>query len=457
MRFLKIRPDGEFDLVDCGDGSLPKYAILSQTWLSDDQEVTFEELNSLTDGKTRGKLGYQKLAFCSKQAKIDGLQFVWADTCCINKASSSELSEAINSMFRWYQNAAKCYAYLSDVSIETSEAGGSRYLYSRLQNSRWFKRGWTLQELIAPFDVTIYDQEWKCVGTKKELVAQLTAITGIDSLVLSHRCGLNEFSLARRLSWAARRETTRVEDQAYCLLGLLDVNMTLIYGEGKKAFMRLQDELLRTSDDCSLLLWDRASCNYILAPSPSCFQPCGKIVQVANSIVSNSWQMTHRGLQLTMPILQADHRDTYLGVLACRLEDQYTHVLALPLRKQGQDDAAERRTILCSIETCTTDHYNLPECSRDYRGFHLVDTRQLSSASSTTILIPHHNFRTSIGFSDLSFVQSVWLREWPSSMKPVQAFPHAQWNLETMTMNRYKRVPKRDRRPRASWSNPFRA
>lgn len=180
MHLLKIRSDGEFDLVDCGDSNLPAYAILSHTWLSDGQEVTFEELKSPVNSKIKGKLGYQKLVSSSRQAEIDGLHFIWADTCCINKASSAELSEAINSMFRWYRNAAVCYAYLSDVSIETSKVGEAGYLHSRLKNSPWFKRGWTLQELIAPVDVTFYDQEWNFIGTKNELVRPLSAITGID-------------------------------------------------------------------------------------------------------------------------------------------------------------------------------------------------------------------------------------------------------------------------------------
>ncbi|KAG9185083.1 hypothetical protein G6011_03030 [Alternaria panax] len=442
MRLLEIHSDGEFDLVERGDDDLPRYAILSHTWLlRKGQEVTFKEMKSPVDSTIRGKLGYQKLLLCSRQAVADGLQFFWADTCCIDKASSAELSEAINSMFGWYRNATKCYAYLSDVSFDASKSGEAGYLHSQLKESRWFTRGWTLQELIAPGDVTVYDHEWKRIGTKKELLGPLSAITGIDSLALSHRCDLKELSVAKRLSWAARRETTRVEDRAYCLLGLLDVNMTLIYGEGEKAFMRLQDELLRTSDECSLLLWFRGMDTGILAPSPSHFAPCGKIVSVADSIVSNSWQMTHRGLRLTLPILSRGDGETYLGVLACRLEDHYTHVLAIHLRKHGQDDSLERPALLCSVQKCTTDCEFHSGCLEGYSGFHFVDFHRLNNATSTTVLIPLHNFRTFMGFSDLRFHQSVWIRERPHSFKPVEAFPPWQWNLETMTMNRYKRIP----------------
>lgn len=364
MRLLKIRSDGEFDLVERGDGDSLKYAILSHTWLPDGQEVTFEELGSPVNDTTKAKLGYQKLVFCSRQAKIDGFPFVWADTCCINKASSAELSEAINSMYRWYRNATQCYAYLSDIFIDTSRSDEAQYLQFQLKESRWFTRGWTLQELIAPVQVTFYDQRWNRIGTKKELVGPLSAITGIDSLVLGDRCNLQELSVAKRLSWAAGRRTTRIEDQAYCLLGLLDVSMTLIYGEGKKAFLRLQDELLRTSDDCSLLSWWRHMDTGILAPSPSHFEPCGKIVPIAGSTVSNSWQMTHQGLRLTLPVLSQGHHETYLGILACRLEDHYTHVLALHLRKHGLESSLERPAMLCSVQKCTMDCDMLPGCMK---------------------------------------------------------------------------------------------
>lgn len=344
-------------------------------------------------------------------------------------------------MYRWYRKATKCYAYLSDIFIDTSRSDEARYLQSQLRESRWLTRGWTLQELIAPVQVTFYDQRWNRIGTKKELVGPLSAITGIDSLVLGDRCNLQELSVAKRLSWAAGRRTTRIEDQAYCLLGLLDVNMTLIYGEGEKAFLRLQDELLRTSDDCSLLSWWRRVDTGILAPSPSHFEPCGKIVPIAGSIVSNSWQMTHRGLKLTLPVLSQGHHETYLGILACRLEDHYTHVLALHLRKHGQDSSLDRPAMLCSVQKCTTDCEMLPGCIEGYREFHFVDVQGLSSIKSTTILIPLHNYQVFAGFSALRFTQSIWVRERPSSLKPLEAFPPWQWNLETMTMSRHKMIP----------------
>jgi hypothetical protein len=283
MRLLRIVNDGRLILTDdlIGD-KIPPYAILSHTW-KEGQEVTFDDFettNNVRQLKEINKDGYNKIWFCAQQAKTDKLDYVWVDTCCINKSNSSELQEAINSMFYWYENATKCYVYLSDTPIEigTPALGNEITIRSRLQNCRWFTRGWTLQELIAAKHVTFFDRDWKIVGSKEELVETIAVITGIDSLVLSHRCELHELSVAKRLSWAARRQTTRIEDQAYCLLGLLDINMTLIYGEGQKAFKRLQDELIRKTADGSLFLWSRRMNSGILAPSPSDFSPCGKIV-----------------------------------------------------------------------------------------------------------------------------------------------------------------------------------
>ncbi|KAF2633819.1 HET-domain-containing protein, partial [Macroventuria anomochaeta] len=297
MRLLRLE-DGGLELKNV-DSKAPPYAILSHTWGVPEEEVTFGDMMK---GADKSKGGYRKLTFCERQAAKDGLQYIWVDTCCIDKASSAELSEAINSMFSWYKNAVRCYVYLSDISIVAPTLGEEDSLRSRLQNCSWFTRGWTLQELIAAEDVTFFDCDWRLIGSKKSLVETISAITGVDSLVLSYCCELHELSVAKRLSWAASRQITRIEDQAYCLLGLLNVNMTLIYGEGGKAFKRLQDELIRKSADGSFFLWFRGMDTGILAPSPSYFHPCGKIVQTHINGISHSWEMTHRGLRLTLPL-----------------------------------------------------------------------------------------------------------------------------------------------------------
>ena len=171
--------------------------------------------------------------------------------CCIDKTSSAELSEAINSMFRWYQNAAVCYAFLSDVpSCLDSSA-----MKLNLAKSRWFTRGWTLQELIAPANLIFFSMDWNPLGTKSQIHNILSSITGIEKKFLNSE-NLELASIAKKMSWAASRKTSRIEDIAYSLLGIFDINMPLIYGEGKRAFKRLQEELLKTrTDDHSLFAW----------------------------------------------------------------------------------------------------------------------------------------------------------------------------------------------------------
>lgn len=221
----------------------PVYAILSHTW--DGEEVTLQELQDPLVNE-RSKKGWDKIEKCCLQAVKDGFEWVWIDSCCIDKNSSAELSEAINSMFRWYKEAFVCYAYLSDVSPATTP---------RLVSSRWFTRGWTLQELIAPARVEFYDQEWNEIGTKCSLVEALSNRTTIPVEILLGKKNPMVCTAAQRMSWSASRTTTRDEDIAYCLLGLFGINMPLLYGEGFKAFHRLQEVIIRTTGDLSLLLW----------------------------------------------------------------------------------------------------------------------------------------------------------------------------------------------------------
>ena len=196
-------------------------------------------IDSISNGE--GKAGYRKIEFCTTQAARDGLQFSWVDTCCIDKSSSAELSEAINSMFRWYHDAAECYVYLPDVSFSSPLSLQAQK--SALQQSRWFTRGWTLQELIAPTSLQFSSVEGQRLGDKSSMVQELHEITGISVGALQGN-PLSEFSIDERMSWAAGRETKREEDAAYSLLGIFDVHIPLIYGEGRrKALNRLQREV----------------------------------------------------------------------------------------------------------------------------------------------------------------------------------------------------------------------
>jgi hypothetical protein len=242
MRLLELKNHGEFSLTKDLIDNIPPYAILSHTWGEDGEEVTFKDIR---DNTGKNKAGYAKIKFCGEQAAIDDLQYFWVDTCCIDKSSSAELTEAINSMFRWYHEAAKCYVYLSDVSIHDYD-NTDHFSQSTFRKSRWFTRGWTLQELIAPTSVEFFSLEGKRLGDKRSMEKQVHKITEIAVQALRGD-PLSDFSVADRMSWAAKRRTTREEDEAYCLLGIFDIHMPLIYGEGKKSFIRLNKEINNSS------------------------------------------------------------------------------------------------------------------------------------------------------------------------------------------------------------------
>jgi hypothetical protein len=256
MRFLERQSDGSFSLTkNFLDDSIPRYAILSHSWGHDSQEVNFEDI---VNGSGQHKAGYEKIQFCGEQAARDGLSLFWVDSCCIKKSSDAELSEAINSMFRWYQCAEKCYVYLSDVStneIEGADGSSQDFWELTLPKSRWFTRGWTLQELIAPRTVEFFSKERRLLGDKKSLEQVIHGITGIALEALRGTRPWRDFSVDERMSWAENRQTTRHEDAAYCLLGIFDIHMPLIYGEGrKKALGRLLKEI-QESQNLSLALF----------------------------------------------------------------------------------------------------------------------------------------------------------------------------------------------------------
>jgi hypothetical protein len=242
IRLLQYNNDSEFSLTTFFADKIPqKYAILSHTWEA--EEVTFEDLQNGTGTK---KAGYNKIRFCGEQARRDSLQYFWMDTCCIDKSSSAELSEAINSMFRWYRESTKCYVYLSDV-LRTAVNTDDLAWELTFRKSRWFARGWTLQELIAPTSVKFFSKEGELLGDKSTLERYICEITGISAKAL-RGSPLSGFSITERMSWAAQRETTRKEDQAYSLLGIFDISIPVIYGEGKeKAIKRLREEIDKAS------------------------------------------------------------------------------------------------------------------------------------------------------------------------------------------------------------------
>jgi hypothetical protein len=302
MRLLKNKGDGEVTIVSFAEGAIPPYAILSHTWGADTEEVTFADVEK---GGGQAKSGYQKILFCGQQASRDGLEYFWIDTCCIDKENSAELSLAINSMFRWYRNSARCYVYLSDVSalpLDTNPEGDLRrqsvfqetgwltwiwvllvinpifrWYHStirrfffpldvlnppsdtgigqrpqayelNLRKSRWFTRGWTLQELLAPSCVEFFSREHKRLGDLRSLTQQIHEITGIPKTALEG-APLYQFSDKDRFSWIQSRQTKIEEDKAYSLLGIFGIEMPLRYTEGSaSAFNRLDEEIYKLNN-----------------------------------------------------------------------------------------------------------------------------------------------------------------------------------------------------------------
>lgn len=239
-------------LESFGESNTPRYAILSHRWGSEAEEVSFQDMAGPDVSRATSKKGFVKIKETCIRALGHGLQYIWIDTCCIDKSSSAELTESINSMFQWYLNSAICIVYLSDLC-----SGGldKDHVQRNLATCTWFTRGWTLQELIAPTYIRFYNQSWEYFGEIGDLCSKISSITKIDTDLLLGKTQLHQYSIATRMSWAANRKTERTEDLAYCLLGIFDVNMPLIYGEGHKAFRRLQEEIIKRSNDLTIFAW----------------------------------------------------------------------------------------------------------------------------------------------------------------------------------------------------------
>jgi len=335
MRLLNVKT---MQLEEYVGDQFPKYAILSHCWGIG--EVTFQDING---PNWRNMPGYAKIDYASRQSESDGIDYVWVDTCCIDKSSSAELSESINSMYRWYQKSAVCYAYLEDVTSIFSEVNLENLEF---RCSRWFTRGWTLQELIAPATVLFFGKDWIYLGNKSNLSSLISSITRIHEVVVRDPYAVSRVSVAKRMSWAASRETTRIEDVAYSLLGIFDVNMPLLYGEGEKAFIRLQEEILKESDDQSLFAWNPPG-RYdvynlgILATHPKCFIGSGSIIPIPSTMESQSYSMTNKGLHIKIPI--SNWLENYcIARLGCQFENDFSGYLGIELVKTNTPNVYRR-------------------------------------------------------------------------------------------------------------------
>ena len=248
MRLLHHDQNGELALTRFDDHERPAYTILSHTWGKDEEEVSFADI---MNGGGKEKAGYKKIGFCGEQTQRDGIRYFWVDTCCIDKSNMAELSLAIRSMFRWYQDATKCYVYLSDVSTKKRKLDGmlaETPSEHPMTSSRWFKRGWTLQELLAPSSVELFSQEWERLGNKMSLGPLISRITSIPQEVLQGD-SLAQFEISDRLRWRGDRKTKLKEDMAYSLSGICDVDIAPLYGEGEEeALRRLHREIQKLKD-----------------------------------------------------------------------------------------------------------------------------------------------------------------------------------------------------------------
>lgn len=375
MRLVNVRT---YELEEFFGEAIPKYAILSHTWVAG-EEVTFQEFPDQKEKAKNGartKSGWDKIENTAQLAREDNHEHMWIDTCCIDKTSSAELTEAINSMMSWYEKSRVCYTYLEDVPSGLLQ-------YERedaFRECRWFTRGWTLQELLAPSKLIFIFADWQRFATRDETASLVSSITGIDTVFLhtlerrnndeslanntsmplgrSSRTRLNSASIAQRMSWASRRRTTRAEDIAYCLLGIFDVNMPLLYGEGYKAFLRLQEQILMNSDDQSILAWNfegfetehtgedggswisdyhrgrrwhhRPTFAGLLATSPSAFSTCQNIARVNIGNSTPHWLRTSRGLRLELPL--GNSSDYPCAFLQCQDKYAPASIVALPLK-----------------------------------------------------------------------------------------------------------------------------
>ncbi|VUC33674.1 unnamed protein product [Clonostachys rosea] len=456
---MRLLHTSSLDLVEIPDDAVPSYAILSHTW--GDQEITLQEMERVitNDSDNRSavhritqKEGYLKVKAAAAMALSRNLEYLWVDTCCIDKSSSAELSEAINSMYLWYQQSEECYALLSDVGPEVVEDWTDPQ--SSLYGSRWFTRGWTLQELVAPSVVLFYASDWTFIGRKdkpESFTRVISEVTGVGCEVLDGRIDPLQLSVSARMAWASRRQTTRREDVAYCLMGLFQVNMPLLYGEGTRAFRRLQEAILQQTDDQSLFAWNSAddledededALSSLLAKSPAQFAYAGDIQPLPPlpTYASMPSSMTNQGLHVHLYLRPAedDYGDSYEApmeedfdaILDCVIRVDNTYLCpVIRLRRLSEDQYGRIQTRSRRLlpppspyNYCSDDEgYQHVYVRQEPMYYHLPQFRIPPSPSPTP---PDSEFGISSTMSSSDH----------SLFRFSNAFPPRQWNSHTMTL-----------------------
>ncbi|KAK2684021.1 Heterokaryon incompatibility [Fusarium oxysporum f. sp. vasinfectum] len=322
MRLLYTK---SYELFEASDvpAPFPSYAILSHTWISSKDEVTYQDMKTRTGDIKNGvykQKGWSKLKNYCDRASKDGWEWAWMDTCCIDKTNPADTQEAINAMFRWYQNAGVCYAHLGDVSVSKAndivplpedrnlDTSTDSLLRANLKDvfigAKWFTRGWTLQELLAPHYLIFVDHDWRHIGTRESWALEIEKASNIEARHLNafNPTDFTSCSTAMRFSWASGRETTVEEDESYSLLGLFGISLPLIYGEGgRQAFNRLQRQLIHVYHDDSVFAWKSSQPDPkpgwgILARSVKDFWDASKVTA---GQYGNAYSMTNRGLEIT--------------------------------------------------------------------------------------------------------------------------------------------------------------
>lgn len=391
---------GRFHVAD--DPREVHYAILSHVWARPpdlrDPELTYQDVLRIHDTHTPEQnpsnphqvVSYipqfpEKIRKFCDIAREHGYDYAWADACCIDKTSSSELSQAINAMYDWYRYADVCYVFLHDVPTPSTPSTALDTHRSRFRTSVWFKRGWTLQELLAPDVVVFLSEVWEVIGTKHTLAALIEEITTIPRDVLTGRRALEDVSVACRMSWASSRKTTHEEDRAYSLLGIFGVTLRTTYGEGSYAFIRLQQEILKQIPDQTIFAWGSALSTemspfrlnfptewaapnpqpiasletspmdqYLLASSPEAFKDSSHIVSIPWDTFLRRFgePLSHRptytttpyGIRAHLPLLATRIENAQTAVptcvvlLACR-DSRSSDYMALLLRSQPQRES----------------------------------------------------------------------------------------------------------------------
>lgn len=326
-----------------------KYAIFSHRWLREG-EPTFQDIRH---GRECGKDGFQKLSkFCEKARELE-YRLAWSDTCCIDKTNNTELDEAIRSMFNWYRNADICIVHLADSSDS-----------QQMKNDVWFMRGWTLQELLAAVSIKFFGKDWEpYTGLPNDkhdlqLMKDISTITSISVEDLQH-FSPGPTQIRKKMKWASKRTTTRVEDAAYSLIGIFDVSMPIAYGEGEWAFHRLMEVIIQKCDEWDMFAWAGPSSSHSAAipRSPRCYCPFDgskfpeerKDEQNREVHGDNEFTLTRQGLQIKLAVVKGELKPQHDGTFRFITPPRFTTASFAPVVVQTSRSIDKYREFMLGI------------------------------------------------------------------------------------------------------------